>query len=90
MPPRTTSANSLADAVAKQVECGIDVVSDGEMSKTGYATYIQDRLSVSIGDPRPSKRDRRRRGHRYRTFTGELDSSAASHAAQMLMTSNSS
>jgi 5-methyltetrahydropteroyltriglutamate--homocysteine methyltransferase len=38
-------AAAVDDAVAKQVAVGIDVVSDGEASKVGYATYIKDRLS---------------------------------------------
>jgi 5-methyltetrahydropteroyltriglutamate--homocysteine methyltransferase len=36
---------AVADAVARQRAIGIDVVSDGEMGKIGYATYIQDRLT---------------------------------------------
>jgi 5-methyltetrahydropteroyltriglutamate--homocysteine methyltransferase len=31
--------------VSKQVEAGIDIVNDGEMSKPSYATYVKDRLS---------------------------------------------
>jgi 5-methyltetrahydropteroyltriglutamate--homocysteine methyltransferase len=31
--------------VAKQVECGVDVVSDGEIGKIGYSTYMIERLS---------------------------------------------
>ena len=31
--------------VKRQTEIGLDVVSDGETSKVGYATYIQERLS---------------------------------------------
>jgi 5-methyltetrahydropteroyltriglutamate--homocysteine methyltransferase len=30
--------------VARQIDAGIDVVNDGEMSKPSYATYIKDRL----------------------------------------------
>ncbi len=37
--------DGVAHVVAKQVEIGIDVVSDGENSKISYATYIKDRLS---------------------------------------------
>ncbi len=41
--------NSTAEAVSaivkRQVEAGIDIVDDGEMSKPGYSTYIADRLS---------------------------------------------
>src|SRR5690606_17086385 len=40
-----TMNQAVAEAVARQRAVGIDVVSDGEMSKIGYATYIQDRLS---------------------------------------------
>jgi 5-methyltetrahydropteroyltriglutamate--homocysteine methyltransferase len=35
----------VADVVRKQVECGIDIVTDGEFSKPGFFTYIQERLS---------------------------------------------
>src|SRR5690606_31665467 len=45
-------------AVARQVEIGIDVVSDGEMSKVGYSTYVKDRLSGFAGHyPRPPHLD---------------------------------
>ena len=35
----------VAEVVKKQADAGIDIVSDGEMSKIGYATYIRHRLS---------------------------------------------
>src|SRR6476620_9177868 len=35
---------AVADCVRKQVECGIDVVTDGEYSKPGFFTYVQERL----------------------------------------------
>ncbi|MEK9659372.1 MAG: cobalamin-independent methionine synthase II family protein [Chloroflexota bacterium] len=47
-------ARSVADAVKRQVAVGIDVVSDGEMSKIAYSTYIQERLSGFSGH-RPRK-----------------------------------
>jgi 5-methyltetrahydropteroyltriglutamate--homocysteine methyltransferase len=51
-------AAAVEDVVAKQAELGIDVVSDGEMSKVGYATYIKDRLSGFAGHyPRPPHLD---------------------------------
>jgi 5-methyltetrahydropteroyltriglutamate--homocysteine methyltransferase len=37
-------ASSVMDCVRKQVECGIDIVTDGEFSKPGFFTYIQERL----------------------------------------------
>ncbi len=36
--------------VARQVAVGVDVVSDGEMSKISYATYIKDRITGFDGD----------------------------------------
>jgi len=51
-------AAAVDDVVAKQVTLGIDVVSDGETSKVGYATYIKDRLSGFAGHyPRPPHLD---------------------------------
>jgi 5-methyltetrahydropteroyltriglutamate--homocysteine methyltransferase len=35
---------AVADIVKRQVELGIDIVSDGETSKISYATYVRDRL----------------------------------------------
>ena len=39
-----TLAKSAANSIAKQVECGIDIVTDGEFSKPGFFTYICERL----------------------------------------------
>jgi 5-methyltetrahydropteroyltriglutamate--homocysteine methyltransferase len=36
---------AVAEVVAKQREAGIDLISDGEMSKTGFSTYINERFS---------------------------------------------
>jgi 5-methyltetrahydropteroyltriglutamate--homocysteine methyltransferase len=35
---------AVGEVVRKQLEAGIDLVNDGEMSKPSYATYIKDRL----------------------------------------------
>jgi 5-methyltetrahydropteroyltriglutamate--homocysteine methyltransferase len=50
---------AVRDRVRKQVVAGIDFVSDGEMSKIGYATYIRHRLSgFEVGDvPRATPAD---------------------------------
>jgi 5-methyltetrahydropteroyltriglutamate--homocysteine methyltransferase len=52
-------AAAVTDRVRHQVDAGIDVVSDGEMSKIGYATYIRHRLSgFEVGDvPRATPAD---------------------------------
>jgi 5-methyltetrahydropteroyltriglutamate--homocysteine methyltransferase len=36
---------AVAEVVRKQVEAGVDIVNDGEMSKPSYATYVKDRLA---------------------------------------------
>ena len=36
---------AVADAVRMQVEDGIDIVADGEMSKPGFFTYVKERLA---------------------------------------------
>jgi 5-methyltetrahydropteroyltriglutamate--homocysteine methyltransferase len=56
--PDRVITDAVAAIVAKQVEVGIDVVSDGETSKISYATYIKDRLSGFDGDsPREPGQD---------------------------------
>ena len=53
-----TIASAVREVVRRQVEAGVDVVSDGEMSKITYATYIKDRLTGFAGDtPREPGQD---------------------------------
>ena len=46
--------SAVADCVRRQVDCGIDIVADGEQSKPGFFTYIKERLSGF--EPRPGKK----------------------------------
>lgn len=41
---------AVADVVRRQVEAGVSIVNDGEMSKPSYATYVQDRLTGFDGE----------------------------------------
>jgi 5-methyltetrahydropteroyltriglutamate--homocysteine methyltransferase len=41
---------AVIEVVARQVATGLDVVSDGEMSKPGYATYVSERLTGFAGE----------------------------------------
>ncbi|MFN0302938.1 MAG: cobalamin-independent methionine synthase II family protein [Burkholderiales bacterium] len=52
----STMRLAVAEVVKRQVAIGIDQVSDGEVSKVGYSTYIQDRLNGFGGhtDRKPS------------------------------------
>jgi 5-methyltetrahydropteroyltriglutamate--homocysteine methyltransferase len=43
-------SRAVQDVVARQTAIGLDVVSDGETAKIGYATYIKDRLTGFDGD----------------------------------------
>lgn len=45
--------DAVMDVVARQAAAGIDVVSDGEMSKFGYATYVKERLTGFGGPGEP-------------------------------------
>src|SRR5437773_12148793 len=44
---------AVAEVVRKQLDAGIAVVNDGEMSKPSYATYVKDRLTGFGGASQP-------------------------------------
>ncbi len=45
--------SAVAEVVRKQVEAGVAIVNDGEMSKPSYATYVKDRLNGFGGASHP-------------------------------------
>ena len=50
--------SAVSEVVRRQVQAGIDVVSDGETSKISYATYVKDRYTGFAGDsPRKAPAD---------------------------------
>ena len=56
--------DAVSYVVHKQAECGVDIVNDGEESKTGFGNYIRDRLtgferadSQRAGPPRTGGRE---------------------------------
>ncbi len=53
------TARAVDDIVTRQVEAGIDVVSDGEMGKISYTFYVRHRLA-GIGEGDPSRGSDRR------------------------------
>ena len=68
-----TIRDAVAEVVRRQVDTGIDVVSDGEMSKISYATYIKDRLTGFAGDtPREPGQDLVHVFRRDAQFLGHL------------------
>ena len=65
-------AGAVSETVRKQVEAGIDIVSDGETSKISYATYVSERYTGFAGDsPRQAPAD-------LKMFPGYLDRIARS------------
>jgi 5-methyltetrahydropteroyltriglutamate--homocysteine methyltransferase len=51
-------AKAVNEIVALQVAAGIDIVSDGEMSKPSYTTYIRHRVAGIAPDPRAAEKGR--------------------------------
>ena len=54
---------AVAEVVRKQLDAGVDVVSDGEEGKPGFANYVKDRLTGFVA----------REGLRPRTFSDRAD-----------------
>jgi 5-methyltetrahydropteroyltriglutamate--homocysteine methyltransferase len=83
---RSLLADHVAEAVRMQVECGIDIPSDGEYSKTGFAQYITDRLTgfelrpdlPGRGGGTARSRDRRRFADAYREIEGSAQNAPTS------------
>lgn len=43
-------SHAIVEIVNKQVNAGVTIINDGEMSKPSYATYVKDRLSGFAGE----------------------------------------
>jgi 5-methyltetrahydropteroyltriglutamate--homocysteine methyltransferase len=88
---RATLARHVAEGVRMQEECGIDVPSDGEYSKSGFAQYITDRLTgfetrndlPGRGGGTTRSRDRRRFADAYREIEGGAQGGTTSMANSM-------
>jgi 5-methyltetrahydropteroyltriglutamate--homocysteine methyltransferase len=46
------AARAVEDVVARQLDAGIDIVSDGEQAKPGFVNYVKDRLTGFDGQSR--------------------------------------
>jgi 5-methyltetrahydropteroyltriglutamate--homocysteine methyltransferase len=44
---------AIAHVVQKQIECGIDIISDGEQGRTDYTVHVLDRLTGFAGESTP-------------------------------------
>src|SRR5262245_54937049 len=49
----TRVQTATAEIVRKQMDCGVDIVNDGEVGKVGYSTYVKDRLTGFEGEASP-------------------------------------
>jgi 5-methyltetrahydropteroyltriglutamate--homocysteine methyltransferase len=49
-----TLADAVAACVSKQAECGLDMITDGELSKPGFFAYVKERLAGF--EPRPEQK----------------------------------
>jgi 5-methyltetrahydropteroyltriglutamate--homocysteine methyltransferase len=52
------TAKAVGEIVAQQVAAGLDIVSDGEMSKPSYTTYIRHRVAGIAPDQRAAEKGR--------------------------------
>jgi 5-methyltetrahydropteroyltriglutamate--homocysteine methyltransferase len=83
---RAILARHVTDAVRMQSDCGLDIPSDGEYSKSGFAQYITDRLTgfelrpdlPGRGGGTTRSRDRRRFADAYGEIDGTSQNAATS------------
>jgi 5-methyltetrahydropteroyltriglutamate--homocysteine methyltransferase len=43
--------SAVADVVQKQIDCGVDIVNDGELGKSNFSRYTRERLSGFVERP---------------------------------------
>jgi 5-methyltetrahydropteroyltriglutamate--homocysteine methyltransferase len=43
--------SAVAGAVQKQIDCGVDIVNDGELGKSNFSRYTRERLSGFVEKP---------------------------------------
>src|SRR4249919_2524819 len=44
---------AIARVAQKQIECGIDIINDGEQGRTDYTVHVLDRLAGFAGESTP-------------------------------------
>jgi 5-methyltetrahydropteroyltriglutamate--homocysteine methyltransferase len=45
--------DAVAEVVRKQIECGLDIINDGEQGRTDYTVHVLDRLTGFAGESTP-------------------------------------
>jgi 5-methyltetrahydropteroyltriglutamate--homocysteine methyltransferase len=61
-------ARAVGEVVARQAECGIDIVADGEMGRFGFIPYVNERLSGLEPRPNPGGEGTWARSREYLAF----------------------
>ena len=51
--------SAVAGAVQKQIDCGVDIVNDGELGKSNFSRYTRERLSGFVEKPAGPDHNRR-------------------------------
>ena len=49
----TAVRGAVADVVRRQIDCGLDVINDGEQGRTDYTVHVKDRLTGFDGPSSP-------------------------------------
>src|SRR5437763_14468426 len=64
--------SAVAEVVRQQIDAGVDVARDGEEGKPGFANYVEDRLTGSVGPEgkRPRSLSDRACSHRIQPPSG--------------------
>ena len=60
---------AVGETVRRQLDAGVDIINDGEVSKPSYSTYVTERLSGFGGEPVPV---RRRGSDRFPAFARRM------------------
>ena len=63
-------SRAVADVVRAQCDVGLDIINDGEQSKTGFALYVRERLSGFEGQP--VRRAMSLEGRQFPSLVGNL------------------
>src|SRR5437763_361055 len=68
---RLTTA--VAEVVRQQIECGLDIVNDGELSKFNFTDYVRDRIAGHEARPNSGRRRLAMTARDERKFAGYFE-----------------
>jgi len=65
--------SAVAEAVRRQIACGIDIVNDGELSKFNFTDYVRDRIAGYEARPNTGRRRLDMTARDVRKFAGYFE-----------------